>query len=42
MRGYFRFSKNVEDAMREVCFVQIFESTMNMCLLEYYCIMVRN
>ncbi|KAK9299139.1 hypothetical protein QLX08_007756 [Tetragonisca angustula] len=34
-----RFSKNVEDALREVCFVQIVESTMNMCLLEYYCIM---
>ncbi|XP_043517114.1 odorant receptor 49a-like isoform X2 [Frieseomelitta varia] len=33
-----RFSKNVEESMREVCFAQIVESTMNMCLLEYYCI----
>ncbi|KAF3424649.1 hypothetical protein E2986_11728 [Frieseomelitta varia] len=36
-----RFSKNVEEALREVFFAQIVEATMNMCLLEYYCIMVK-
>ena len=39
--GYFRFSKNVAEALREVFFAQIVEATMNMCLLEYYCIMVK-
>ncbi|XP_076677077.1 odorant receptor 10-like [Andrena cerasifolii] len=34
-----RFSKNVEDALREICMVLILESTMVICLLEYYLLM---
>lgn len=40
--GYFRFSKNVEEALREICLAEIVESTIIMCLLEYYCMMVNN
>ncbi|XP_017759700.1 PREDICTED: uncharacterized protein LOC108550472 [Eufriesea mexicana] len=32
-----RFSKNVEGALREMCLTEIIESTIIMCLLEYYC-----
>ncbi|XP_078043425.1 odorant receptor Or2-like isoform X2 [Augochlora pura] len=31
-----RFSKDVDEALREVCLTQIAESTLNMCMLEYY------
>ncbi|XP_053999460.1 odorant receptor 4-like isoform X1 [Hylaeus anthracinus] len=31
-----RFSKDVEEALREICLTQIAESTLIMCLLEYY------
>ncbi|XP_053975292.1 uncharacterized protein LOC128874479 [Hylaeus volcanicus] len=31
-----RFSKDVEKALREICLIQIVESTLIMCLLEYY------
>ncbi|XP_076642139.1 odorant receptor 2a-like isoform X2 [Halictus rubicundus] len=34
-----RFSKEVDEALREVCLAQIVESTLNMCMLEYYCLM---
>ncbi|XP_076276769.1 odorant receptor 4-like [Lasioglossum baleicum] len=34
-----RFSKDVEEALREVCLTEIIESTVIMCLLEYYCLM---
>ncbi|XP_017759704.1 PREDICTED: odorant receptor 4-like [Eufriesea mexicana] len=30
------FSNNIEEALREICFMEIIESTLNMCLLEYY------
>ncbi|XP_043517113.1 odorant receptor Or2-like isoform X1 [Frieseomelitta varia] len=32
-----RFSKNAEEALREICLAEIVESTIIMCLLEYYC-----
>ncbi|KOX73712.1 Putative odorant receptor 13a [Melipona quadrifasciata] len=32
-----RFSKNAEEALREICLAQIVESTVVMCFLEYYC-----
>ncbi|XP_053999466.1 odorant receptor 4-like [Hylaeus anthracinus] len=31
-------SKNTEEALREICFMEILESTMAICLLEYYCL----
>ncbi|XP_076276566.1 uncharacterized protein LOC143207236 [Lasioglossum baleicum] len=34
-----RFSKDVEEGLREVCLTEIVESTLIMCLLEYYCLM---
>ncbi|XP_076677078.1 odorant receptor 13a-like [Andrena cerasifolii] len=34
-----RFSKNVEEALQEICLAQIMESTLIICLLEYYCLM---
>ncbi|XP_015431173.1 PREDICTED: odorant receptor 4-like [Dufourea novaeangliae] len=34
-----RFSKNVEKALRGICLTEIVESTLIMCLLEYYCMM---
>ncbi|XP_078043442.1 odorant receptor 2a-like isoform X1 [Augochlora pura] len=34
-----RFSKDVEEALRDVCLTEIVESTLIMCLLEYYCLM---
>ncbi|XP_031834824.2 odorant receptor 13a-like isoform X2 [Nomia melanderi] len=33
-----RFSKDVEKALREVCLIEIVESTLIICLLEYYCL----
>ncbi|XP_043253248.1 odorant receptor 4-like [Colletes gigas] len=33
-----RFSKNIEEALREICLMEIVESTMIICLLEYYCL----
>ncbi|XP_015431151.1 PREDICTED: odorant receptor 4-like [Dufourea novaeangliae] len=33
-----RFSNNVEEALREICLTEIVESTLNMCMLEYYCL----
>ncbi|XP_076376037.1 odorant receptor 2a-like isoform X2 [Megalopta genalis] len=33
-----RFSKEVDKALREVCLTEIVESTLCMCLLEYYCL----
>ncbi|XP_076640736.1 odorant receptor 43a-like isoform X2 [Halictus rubicundus] len=33
-----RFSKDVEEGLREVCLTEIVESTLIMCLLEYYCL----
>ncbi|CAL7936635.1 unnamed protein product [Xylocopa violacea] len=32
-----RFSEDAEEALRTICFIQLIESTMNMCMLEYYC-----
>ncbi|XP_076237704.1 odorant receptor 13a-like [Calliopsis andreniformis] len=34
-----RLSKNVEEAMREICLTEIMEGTLIICLLEYYCMM---
>nr|XP_031834536.1 odorant receptor Or2-like [Nomia melanderi] len=34
-----RFSKDVEEALREVCLTEIVESTLIICMLEYYCMM---
>ncbi|XP_076475395.1 odorant receptor 4-like [Bombus vancouverensis nearcticus] len=34
-----RFSKNIEDALYQICLTEIVECTMNMCMLEYYCLM---
>ncbi|XP_053999906.1 uncharacterized protein LOC128887729 [Hylaeus anthracinus] len=31
-----KFSKNVEDTLCEICLTQIVESTLHICLLEYY------
>ncbi|XP_026668769.1 odorant receptor 82a-like isoform X2 [Ceratina calcarata] len=36
-----RFAKTTEKALRELCFIQIVESTLIMCILEYYTIMGR-
>ncbi|XP_076303878.1 odorant receptor 2a-like [Lasioglossum baleicum] len=33
-----RFSKEVDEALREICLAEIVESTLSMCLLEYYCL----
>ncbi|XP_076235778.1 uncharacterized protein LOC143180130 [Calliopsis andreniformis] len=33
-----RLSKNIEEALREICFTEVVESTMIICLLEYYCL----
>ncbi|XP_043803253.1 odorant receptor 4-like isoform X2 [Apis laboriosa] len=33
-----RFSNNIEEALREICFTEIVECTLNMCMLEYYCL----
>ncbi|XP_017795940.1 PREDICTED: uncharacterized protein LOC108577312 [Habropoda laboriosa] len=33
-----RFAKNVEETLRDFCLVEIFESTLILCLLEYYCL----
>ncbi|XP_076276072.1 odorant receptor 10-like [Lasioglossum baleicum] len=33
-----RFSKNVEEALREICLTEIVESTFILCVLEYYCL----
>ncbi|XP_017878913.1 odorant receptor 9a-like [Ceratina calcarata] len=33
-----KFARNVEEALREICLIQIIESTVNMCMLEYYCL----
>nr|XP_031834897.1 uncharacterized protein LOC116428019 [Nomia melanderi] len=33
-----RFSKNVENALREICLTEIVESTFILCILEYYCL----
>nr|XP_031834883.1 odorant receptor 4-like [Nomia melanderi] len=34
-----RFSKNVDEAFREICLTELMSSTFAMCLLEYYCLM---
>ncbi|XP_043596776.1 odorant receptor 4-like [Bombus pyrosoma] len=31
-----RFSKNIEDALYQICLTEIVECTINMCMLEYY------
>ncbi|XP_006565966.1 odorant receptor 4-like isoform X1 [Apis mellifera] len=33
-----RFSNNIEEALKEICFTEIIECTLNMCMLEYYCL----
>ncbi|XP_078043440.1 uncharacterized protein LOC144473446 isoform X2 [Augochlora pura] len=33
------FSKNVEEALREICLTEIVESTFILCVLEYYCLL---
>ncbi|CAK9827123.1 Odorant receptor 4 [Anthophora retusa] len=33
-----RFAKNVEELLRNICLIQIFESTLILCLLEHYCL----
>nr|XP_031834885.1 odorant receptor Or2-like [Nomia melanderi] len=33
-----RFSKDVDEALREICLSEIMASTYAMCLLEYYCL----
>ncbi|XP_076620379.1 uncharacterized protein LOC143341377 [Colletes latitarsis] len=33
-----QFAKNVEEALREIFLTQILESTLTICLLEYYCL----
>ncbi|XP_026670968.1 uncharacterized protein LOC108626772 [Ceratina calcarata] len=37
-----KFARNVEEALREICLIQIIESTVNMCMLEYYCLSVND
>ncbi|XP_031834879.2 odorant receptor 13a-like isoform X2 [Nomia melanderi] len=32
-----RFSKNVDEGLREICLTEIADSTLSMCMLEYYC-----
>ncbi|XP_053999463.1 odorant receptor 67c-like [Hylaeus anthracinus] len=34
-----RFSRDVEEALREICLTEIVESTLIICLLECYCLM---
>ncbi|XP_076177138.1 odorant receptor 13a-like [Ptiloglossa arizonensis] len=34
-----RFSRYIEEALREICLAEIVESTLIICLLEYYCLM---
>nr|XP_034171931.1 odorant receptor 4-like [Osmia lignaria] len=34
-----RFSKIVQEALKEICLTEVVECTMIMCMLEYYCIM---
>ena len=38
----FRFSKNIEDALYQICLTEIVECTICMCILEYYCLMASN
>lgn len=38
----FRFSEIVQEALEEICLTEVVECTMNMCMLEYYCIMVND
>lgn len=38
---HFRFAKDVEKALSEVCLIEIVESTLIICLLEYYCLTVK-
>ncbi|XP_018364247.1 PREDICTED: odorant receptor 43a-like [Trachymyrmex cornetzi] len=37
-----RFSVNIDNILREICLVEIAGATLNICLLEYYCIMEWN
>ncbi|XP_003700846.2 odorant receptor 4-like [Megachile rotundata] len=34
-----RFSENVQAALEEICFTEVVECTINMCMLQYYCLM---
>lgn len=36
-----RFTKNVETTLRELFLVEVIVSTLLMCLLEYYCMVVK-
>lgn len=38
---YYRFSAVVEEILQEVCLVEFTSSVCTICLLEYYCIVVR-
>ncbi|XP_018052334.1 PREDICTED: uncharacterized protein LOC108689890 [Atta colombica] len=35
-----RFSVSIDNILREICLVEIVGATLNICLLEYYCLMV--
>ncbi|XP_076620181.1 uncharacterized protein LOC143341263 isoform X1 [Colletes latitarsis] len=37
-----RFTKNVEEALQEMLLMEVIMSTLLICLLEYYCMMVKN
>ncbi|XP_063993438.1 putative odorant receptor 92a isoform X2 [Diachasmimorpha longicaudata] len=37
-----RFTRNIETAVREICLVEVFASTIIICLLEYYCLTTWN
>ncbi|XP_011055198.1 PREDICTED: putative odorant receptor 92a [Acromyrmex echinatior] len=37
-----RFSVSIDNILREICLVEIVGATLNICLLEYYCIMEWN
>ncbi|XP_076224774.1 odorant receptor 13a-like isoform X2 [Nomia melanderi] len=34
-----RFSRDVDEGLREICLTEIADSTLSMCMLEYYCML---
>lgn len=39
--GISRFTANVEEVLREICLMELVAATLIICLLEYYCMVVR-
>ena len=41
-KRFYRFSVSIDNILREICLVEIVGTTLTICLLEYYFIMVKN